>query len=101
MCSPGNIWKSIRGRAFDFHEKTYGNITDRMKEKIDSIKGRKTYGKRLRNIEPVFAKIRACKRMDRFTLREKVKVNIQWRLYCLVQNIEKIMNYGNSYIFAT
>ena len=44
--------------------------------------------------EPVFANIRTNKRLDRFTLRGKIKVNIQWLLYCLVHNMEKILNYG-------
>ncbi|MDY6856027.1 MAG: hypothetical protein SWO11_15230 [Thermodesulfobacteriota bacterium] len=26
-------------------------------------------------------------------MRGRVKVNIQWMLYCLVHNIEKIINY--------
>ena len=42
----------------------------------------------------MFANIRSNKRLDRFTLRGKIKVNIQWLLYCLVHNIEKILNYG-------
>jgi len=80
-----------------FHEKNFGNITDRMREKIDSTEGRKTYSKRLGNIEPVFANIRVQKRMDHFTLRSKLKVNIQWLLYCIVHNIEKITNYGTRF----
>jgi len=68
-----------------------------MKQKIDTLEGRKTYSKRLGIVEPVFGNIRACKRMDRFTLRGQVKVNIQWMLYCLVHNIEKIVNFGRSY----
>jgi hypothetical protein len=46
--------------------------------------------------EPVFANIRTHKRRDRFTLRGKVKVNIQWLLYCMVHNIEKITHYGST-----
>jgi hypothetical protein len=38
--------------------------------------------------------------MDRFTLRSRIKVNIQWMLYCLVHNIEKIINFGKSYAMA-
>ena len=68
-----------------------------MKMKIDTPEGRKTYSKRLGIVEPVFGNIRSCKRMDRFTLRGQVKVNIQWMLYCLVHNIEKIANFGKSY----
>jgi len=48
-------------------------------------------------VEPVFGNIRACKRMDRFTLRGRIKVNLQWLLCCLVHNIEKIVNFGKSY----
>jgi hypothetical protein len=59
-----------------------------------------SYGKRLGIIEPVFGNIKACKRMDRFTLRSRIKVNIQWMLYCLVHNIEKIINFGKSYAMA-
>ena len=47
-------------------------------------------------VEPVFANIRVQKRMDRFTLRGKIKVNIQWMLYCMVHNIEKIINYATA-----
>lgn len=30
---------------------------------------------------------------DALSLRTKVKVNAQWKLFCLIQNIEKIKNY--------
>ena len=45
-------------------------------------------------VEPVFGNIKAQKRLNRFTLRTKEKVNIQWGLYCTIHNIEKIANYG-------
>jgi transposase len=66
----------------------------RMVEKVDSPEGRKIYPQRIAIAEPVFANIRANKRLDRFTLRGKIKVNIQWMLYCMVHNMEKIANYG-------
>ena len=65
-----------------------------MVKKVDSEKGRKIYPQRMAIVEPVFANIRTHKRMDRFTLRSKIKVNIQWVLYCMVHNIEKIMKYA-------
>jgi len=70
------------------------NLTKPMVEKIDSEKGRKIYPQRIAIVEPVFANVRTHKRMDRFTLRGKIKVNIQWLLYCMVHNIGKIANYG-------
>jgi hypothetical protein len=65
-----------------------------MAAKIDTQQGRKVYPKRFAVVEPVFAHIRTQKRLDRFTLRGKVKVNIHWLLYCMIRNIEKIRNYG-------
>jgi transposase len=70
------------------------NLTKLMVQKIESERGRKIYTQRIAIIEPVFANIRIQKRLDRFTLRGKIKVNIQWLLYCMVHNIEKIANYG-------
>jgi hypothetical protein len=45
-------------------------------------------------VKPVFANLRHNKRLDRFTLRSRAKVNTQWRLYCLVHNIEKLAHHG-------
>jgi len=42
----------------------------------------------------VFANILFHKSMDHFTLRGKIKVNIQGLLYCMVHNIEKVVSYG-------
>jgi transposase len=83
-----------------FYGKRPGSITDEMRAKIDTPQGRKIYSQRLANVEPVFANLRAQKRLDRFTLRGRLKVNIQWMLYCLVHNIEKIANFGSSYAMA-
>ena len=65
-----------------------------MAAKMDTERGREIYPHRTRIAEPVFANIRTQKRLDRFTLRGKIKVNIQWLLYCMVHNIEKIVNFG-------
>ena len=64
--------------------------TELMKQAIDSARGRAIYSQRMATVEPVFANIRHTKRLDRFTLRGKEKVGTQWRLYCLVHNIEKL-----------
>jgi hypothetical protein len=71
------------------------SICQKMRDKIDSEPGKKIYEKRLGIVEPVFANIRHHKKLDRFTLRGKAKVDVQWMLYCLVHNIEKILHYGD------
>lgn len=91
---------TISRQVHIFYGNRPGSITDEMKRKIDTLEGRRTYSKRLGIVEPVFGNIRSCKKMDRFTLRGRIKVNIQWLLYCLVHNIEKIANYGKSYATA-
>jgi transposase len=71
-----------------------GNLLKAMAEKVDTERGREIYPQRIGIAEPVFANIRAVKGLDRFTLRGKIKVNIQWVLYCMVHNIGKMMSYG-------
>jgi transposase len=72
------------------------NLSRRMAGKVDSELGRQIYPQRFAVAEPVFANIRTHMRLDRFTLRGKDKVNIQWLLYSMVHNIEKITNYGST-----
>ncbi len=75
----------------DKKEKTF---SQKMREKIDSVAGKLIYGRRMATIEPVFADIRSSLGLDHFSLRSKRKVNIQWRLYCIVHNLLKVHRYG-------
>jgi transposase len=68
--------------------------TARMKERIDTPEGRARYGQRFATVEPVFGNLRANKGLDRFTLRGQAKVDGQWKLFCLVHNIEKLAHHG-------
>ena len=65
-----------------------------MKEALDSERGRALYGQRFATVEPVFGNLRYNKGLDRFTLRGQKKVDTQWKLYCLVHNIEKLAHHG-------
>jgi len=77
-----------------------GNLSKAMAAKVDSEKGRRIYHRRIAIAEPVFANLRTLKAMNRFTLRGKIKVNIQWLLYCMVHNIGKILTYGLKYAYT-
>ena len=79
----------LHGRA-----QTEPNLIDQMKLKIDSRQGRAIYAQRLGTVEPVFGNINTTKRLDRFSLRGKQKVNTQWLLYCMVHNVEKLQRYS-------
>lgn len=49
--------------------------TDRMKRKLDSEEGRAKYGQRFVTVEPVFGNLLHNKRLNRFTLRGRKKVD--------------------------
>ena len=88
-------YKDAKRRHLSYYaDKSGENISHTMIKKIESEMGRKVYPQRIAIVEPVFANIRTQKRLDKFNLRGKIKVNIQWLLYCMVHNIEKVANYG-------
>jgi transposase len=66
-----------------------------MQNKIDSDRGRHIYSQRIGTVEPVFGNINTNKRLNRFSLRGKDKVNAQWLMYCMVHNVEKLQHYGS------
>ena len=66
----------------------------RIDHRVDSDKGKQIYSHRMSVVEPVFANLESNKKLRSFSLRGKIKVQAQWRLYCMVHNIEKLMNYG-------
>jgi len=72
-------------------------FTEKMKARIDSDLGRSIYGLRLAIGEPPFANIRSNLRLDKFSLRGKTKVNIQWNLFCILHNLKKIHKYAGSF----
>jgi hypothetical protein len=70
------------------------SFTAQMQRRLDTPEDRARYGRRFAAVEPVFANLRHNKGLDRFTLRGRAKVEAQWRLFCLVHNIEKLAHHG-------
>ena len=68
--------------------------SERMRQAIDSPRGRQLYSQRIGTVEPVFANLRHNKRLSRLNHRGRVKVNTQWNLFCMVHNIEKLAKTG-------
>lgn len=86
-----------RGRQVSFlleHIESTNVYTEWMKRRVDSEKGREIYSHRMSVVEPVFANICTNKKLNRFSLRGRKKVQGQWQLFCMTHNIEKLMNYG-------
>jgi transposase len=90
-CIPKRTDKNPVRTLYIVNRKHIDNLSEKMREKIDDPAFRELYSRRMQIIEPVFSNIVYCKDMNRFTLRTEKKVNIQWKLYCLVHNIWKCM----------
>ncbi len=80
--------------SFIMGKKKTGQFTDWMKPRVDSDEGKLIYSHRMSVVEPVFGNIGFNKKLNRFSLRGKKKVQCQWKLFCMVHNIEKLANYG-------
>jgi transposase len=85
------VTKIVKG--IRYQEKS---ATQRMIKRFDSPRGKFYYSRRMGTVEPVFAHMRHILRMDRFTLRGRAKVDVQWKLYCMVHNIAKIQRYATA-----
>lgn len=80
--------------SFKLNDKRDPTYTDWMKQRVDSDFGKQVYSHRMSAVEPVFGNLESNKGLNEFSLRGQKKVEGQWKLYCIVHNIEKIKNYG-------
>ncbi len=95
------VKKNAKRRVLSvFYHPKVAELSRELIRKVDTDDGRLKYSQRIGIVEPVFANIRVQKRMDRFFLRGKSKVNIQWMLYCIIHNIEKLLNFELESAFA-
>ena len=78
-------------------EKSY---TQRMMERFDTPLGRFLYSRRLGIVEPVFANVCHALGLNRFSLRGKVKVDIQWKLFTMIHNMKKILRYSPRFAYG-
>ena len=56
--------------------------------------GKRMIAARFATVEPVFGNLRHNKRLTRFSLRDRGKLDGDWKLYCMVHNIEKLAYHG-------
>jgi len=91
--------KSGRG-LFISEGNSSGSLIRVLRKKLNTQEYQDLYAHRIQIIEPVFSNITCCKRLDRFSLRGRRKVNGQWQLYCMVHNLGKCLkgyNLRNGY----
>jgi transposase len=89
--------EQVQGKVLRITKKNgQGNVCRKMRKKLETIEYQDKYADRIGIVEPVFANIRYCRGLNRFTLRGKKKVNSQWLLYCMVHNLGKCLNGRNA-----
>lgn len=95
QCMKKPVKEHGRQVSFLVEDKNNTNYLDLMKQKIDSVAGKRDYAKRMWTIEPVFGNITSNKGLNKLSLRGTAKVTCQWMMFCMVHNIEKLWRYGN------
>jgi len=84
----GNCTKSFIGREIRIYDNR--DVIYRMRQKLDTIEGKKIYQKRKIIIEPVFGNIKHNLKFREFLLRGLYKVKAEFRLIAIAHNIGKI-----------
>jgi hypothetical protein len=62
---------------------------DLMETKLGTEEGRTAYARRCSTIEPVFGQM-VMRGLERFALRGKAKVQLEWSLWCTTHNLLKL-----------
>lgn len=65
-------------------------ITDRMRRKLQTKRGRAIYDKRKGTVEPVFGQIKQARGFRQFLLRGLEEVRAEWALICTGHNLLKL-----------
>ena len=61
-----------------------------MRRKLRTQRGRKSYGLRMKTVEPVLGQIKHCRGFRQFLLRGLEKVRGEWALICIGHNLLKL-----------
>ena len=88
-CNPRDLPKTVpRGRI-----PKSATPAERMKRKLSTVVGKKTYKKRSITVEPVFGQIKECLNGRRFLRRGLKKVSQEWSLLCGCLNLRKLFSW--------
>ena len=73
------------------------SVADKMRRKLRTKSGRKTYAERKEIVEPVFGQIKQGRGFRQFLLRGLQKVKGEWSLICSTHNVLKLWKAGFSH----
>ena len=65
-------------------------VAQRMREKLQTPEGHKTYARRKAIVEPVFGQIKEWQRFRRFSFRGLESVQAEWDFVCAAHNLMKV-----------
>ena len=65
-------------------------VAERMREKLRTPEGHKTYAQRKAIVEPVFGQMKEWLRFRRFSFRGLEKVQAEWDFVCAAHNLMKL-----------
>jgi hypothetical protein len=66
------------------------SLTDRMRRKLGTQRGRKRYSLRMKTVEPVLGQIKQGRGFRQVLLRGLEKVRDEWKLICAGHNLLKL-----------
>jgi transposase len=69
-------------------------VTERMRRKLRTKRGRAAYARRKGTVEPVLGQIKEARGLRRFLLRGLESVGCEWGLWCLTHNLLKLFRSG-------
>ena len=72
--------------------KIVGQLTQRMRQKIDGGGFQRPYRLRKQVVKPVFGQIKQARGFRQFLLRGVEKVRAEWAMICTVHNVLKLIN---------
>jgi len=91
-CVPKGVARRVIKRE------TRQHLRDKMKQRLNSKKGREIYRKRLHPVESFFGHIKHNLQYTRFSLRGLEKVKAEFILICLTYNLMKLITKSNHFL---
>jgi transposase len=88
VCSKRSL--CAKGSVRQIHVEQRMPLRQKIRELLDSVHGKALYKLRQQTIEPIFGHLKYNLKYTIFHLRTLEKVNAEWQLICLAQNIRKI-----------
>ena len=79
-----------KGNRRYIHRELREPLREKARQRLDTWEGKALYRKRMQSIEPIWGNLKENKKIRRFNLRGKEKVNAEFLLHCLSHNITKI-----------